>query len=469
MIGPDDYGPLEDAFGVDYFFEAGGTAITTGPAQRWSEDYDLINNNFNFSRSAKILPEARTNDLPTTPDQWEYTSKTSRSIQKDDNGIITVSEKGEVESFAGDWFDVTGGMAELLGKAGENSYTRCNSSFGYFISNAAIPSIEGSIDFLNNEYVSLGRQFDSGAGKGSWTISFTNRSGYNSEAIHEYTSQITRDQNHIHSISTNGTITSRAGKQAAWSYAGGSNNDNPAALSTTVYDYIDLARSDIGLLRDQFLYWDEPGGNPGLFPYHQPGANAFSEMSRTIGWPEYGKAITYKLNQTSDPNIKNESDDNIRTIAVNVSDNAPVPMIKEFLVPGRGDKGEVVHDPGQTTLGSRSIQVEAQHYRLCNMSYITGSEALMSDDQNNPIKGMPLSLYDFRPALQYMHNEAMFLAYKSPSQLNGVIEMWVDGASYSFNSKGQLTYGLDLKYTAGHINDGMGGRTLKNLNYGGWV
>ena len=448
MIGKDDYGPLEDAFGVDYFFDNNGTAITNGPGQQWSEDYDLINNNFNFTRTAKILPEASTNNKHTGPAGYEYTSKTTRSLQKDENGIITVSERGEIESFAGDWFDMTGGMTTEIA----SSYTRCNGSFGYFIGNAAIPSIEGYADSLSSQYVSLGKQFDSGAGKGNWTVSFTNKSGYSSEAIHEYTSQITRDKNRIHSISTNGNITARASKQASWSKAGGDNNDNPAVLSTTVYQYIDLAKNDIVLLADQFLAWDEPNGNPGGFPYHQAGT--FTEASRTIGWPEYGKTITYKLNYTDDPNIKNDADARIRTINSNVSDNAPVPMVKEFLVPSRGDKGEVVHDPGQTTIGTRSIQVQAQHYRLCNMSYVTGSESLTD--------GKPTSLYDFRLALQYMHNEAMFLAYDSPSQLNGVIDMWVDEVSYSFNSKGQLTYGLDLKYTAGHSN-----YPAFHLNYGG--
>ena len=48
---------------------------------------------------------------------------------------------------------------------------------------------------------------------------------------------------------------------------------------------------------------------------------------------------------------------------IDINDVAPMPIIKPYTIPNRGIFGEVIHEPGQTSAGSRSISISATKAR----------------------------------------------------------------------------------------------------------
>ena len=216
--------------------------------------------------------------------------------------------------------------------------------------------------------------------------------------------------------------------------------------------YINIALADVSHLvaqfddytkGDEFFAW--AGGKAAVIPYE----------SKRISFPMYGKKISYSYVHTSDPSFwpsnGNWAGGNVKKMNVKISDAAPSAMVKPYAVPNRGDAGEIIHNLFLTDIGTRSIEIEAQQNRACGYSYITGLENsnnvgndLVADGTFN---GAP-TLYNFTPALNFMSNEALLMAYQAPSQLDGVNDMWIDGISYNINSQGSLGLTMDLKYTS---------------------
>ena len=493
LIGNSELDYLERTPEAFYFFDDSNYSVIAGAAPQWSEDYDMINFSFSFSKSVKVLSKVgilsshmKDNAMhsETAPGTYDYTVNTTRSLQKDEFGMVSVTEKGEVQGFAGDWHDTTGGLFVELWHESAGSYARCSSSFLKFVDGqqgaVGLTRSTYSLDNLSPCYRNLGTQLDSGAAKATWTISYNNKSGCHDAVNNEYTTNLTRDKNNGIRISTQGKITSRSPKNAYWdSFTEMSSNPAVEASHTEGYAenlarddywsavafnnspvsyYIQHAVDDVFYLTEKFSSWYMLGGHggPGNAAVGGHGTPIKLE-SQKISWPKYGKTIDYNLTFSNNPlRVTDEHDSNLKTIEVKVSDAAPKPMTKPYIVPSRGMDGEVVHDPGVTEIGARSIEIAGQRRRQCGMSYITGSVA------------GDYKLYDFSKSLNYMHDEAMRVALNTPQDINFIInDLWVDNVIYSFNSQGQVSFTMDLKYTGPRNNPSNGVFVSNNSNYGG--
>ena len=472
---------LEGAFGeMDVLWGSDRTAwIFQQPEQQWNEDYDLVNYNFTFSKRAHVYGYSAAGDGPADDVSRQgmvYTMKSHRSIQKDELGFISVTERADIKSHVGDWYSLTGAFDKQLRI---ESPARCRATFDKFTAGwtdvdspfryHATQYNLGSQGSIGGQYVadpvSIGRNFDSGSNTASYTVTYSNRSGIYQKAMNEYTNSLSMDSNGIIKVSTNGTITTREGKHTDWStlsagidtsscggsypgYAGG----GPGGMHNPIDTYINIALADVSHLvaqfddytkGDEFFAW--AGGKAAVIPYE----------SKRISFPMYGKKISYSYVHTSDPSFwpsnGNWAGGNVKKMNVKISDAAPSAMVKPYAVPNRGDAGEIIHNLFLTDIGTRSIEIEAQQNRACGYSYITGLENsnnvgndLVADGTFN---GAP-TLYNFTPALNFMSNEALLMAYQAPSQLDGVNDMWIDGISYNINSQGSLGLTMDLKYTS---------------------
>jgi len=392
------------------------TIMLGGIASNYSEEYDLINYSFSFSKSWKSLPEGNVpNTSSNTPSNtYDFSAQTSRTIQASD-GVITVAEKGNIESFAGDWFDMTGGMQVGI----NTSYVRCSTLFGDIVND---PS-ENHHYPLNSSPISISRQYDSGAGVGSYSISYNNKSGVGAYFTHEYTQSISRDAAGLSQVTEQGAITTRQWKGPAWAIS-------VMPVQTPLAYYRDR-------VVDSYFHAKE---------FYQNFKGRFSEspllinsVSENISFPQYGKAINYSITYSDDPTIYPDGHASyLKQAQTTVSDTAPMPIVKPYTIPHRGAKGEVIHEPGQTAPGARSISVSAVKARQCYYSNLTGNAENVLPNwtaANNWV----------------LHNiirpEAELLSLPKINAI--VLDMYVNGMASSMASDGSISMSVDLVYTAG--------------------
>ena len=422
---------------IDFLIDAFDTSVLyAGVGANFSEDYDLINYNFSFSSKWRVLPEGNVpNTASNSPSSssYDYMAKTNRNIAAA-NGVVTVTEKGDIESFAGDWFDMTGGMETAIASA----YTRCDTLF----TDATYQSDLTAVGHypLNTSAISISRQYDSGAGVGSYSVSFNNMSGIGTYYTHEYTQSISKDSAGICKVSENGTVGTRSWKTPVWSDAGG------AGGGTTALTEANTRMSESYFHAKEFYY--NLKGRLGET------AGFLNETSSKITFPKYGKAIKYSKEFADDPTIWADGHPSkLKKVNVTINDVAPMPIIKPYTIPHRGVKGEVLHEPGQTTAGSRTVSVSAVKARECYYSNLTGRA---SDNV----------LANWTMANNYLLNYVIIPQVNlSPSQINShILDMYVDGMSSSMSSEGSMSMSVDLSYTAAKVQPSTFNPNSSNYN-----
>jgi|LULG01.1.fsa_nt_gb hypothetical protein len=410
------------------------TILLGGIGQNYTEEYDLVNYSFKFSKKWTSLPEGNVpntaSNNPSTSD-YDYMSKTSRSIESSD-GVITVSERGSVESIAGDWFDMTGGMESAI----SSSYSRCHRQF-LDTTYQSQQTTAGHFP-LNTTPASISREYDSGAGVGSYRISFNNKSGISAHWTHEYQQSISRDAAGICSISERGSLRSVATKSGNWAATTFPTYTALAETSTKMTDSAGHAKE----------FYDNSKARLGET------AGTLNETSSNITFPKYGKSISYNKEYSDDPNIYPDSHESmLKSASVSVSDSAPIPMSQPYMIPHRGENGEVIHQPGQTEAGTRGINIDGQIERPCGYSSLTGK-----NDSSN-------ALINYWTPLTFLRDKVLLPeAYVAPSQLIGIQDMYIKDVSYSISSEGRVSLSANLEYTAARINP-EGAWTDNNSNY----
>lgn len=431
------------------------TIVYGGIGQHFTEDYDLINLNFNFSKSWKALPEGNVpNSASNTPSTraHDYMSKTNRTIQSD-NGVISVAEKGDVESFAGDWFDMTGGMEKMI----SNSWGACNGLYvdvmsatsplstnndPVFYVGTTIPIDPYVLDYhfpLNKRPQTISRQYNSGAGVGSYSVTYSNQTGIGLYYIHDYSQTISQSAG-VCEVAENGSITSYAYKGVGWDtldYA----NDQLKPIDEYIVRSIDSSHHALELYTN-FKGW--LGESLGFL----------QETSNKLTFPAYGKSLKYGKTLSDDPTIYSDGNAaKLKKIDMTISDVAPMPIVKPYTIPNRGLRGELIHEPGQTSAGSRTISISATKARECYYSYLTGNSANYMADWTTPTN--------------YLINSVIIPeTLRSPQQINAYIfDMYVDNMTADFNSDGEISMSVDLTYTAGKWQPAGNVFNSKSSNY----
>jgi len=437
-------GNFQNRNSVEFLLDAFDSSILgAGVGANFSEDYDLINYNFSFSSKWKVLPEGNIpNYGSNSPSmtEYDYMAKTNRSIASA-NGVITVTEKGDVESFAGDWFDMTGGMESQI----DTAHARCTTLFEDATHlYDTWPSVAGHYP-LNSTALTVSRQYDSGAGVGSYSVSFSNMSGIGAYFTHEYTQSISRDSAGISQVSENGSIGTRRWKAPYWSTEKFPTLNPPQTSGPTALTEANIRMIDAAYHAKEF--YDNFKGRLGETPA------PLNQTSSKITFPKYGKVIKYSKAYADDPTIYPDNHPSkLKKVNVTINDVAPMPIIKPYTIPHRGAKGEVLHEPGQTTAGSRSVSVSAMKARECYYSNLTG-------DASNVLP-------DWTTANNYILNNVIIPQVNlSPSQINSyILDMYVDGMSASMSSEGDMSMNVDLSYTAARVQPSTFNSNSSNYN-----
>jgi hypothetical protein len=246
-------------------------------------------------------------------------------------------------------------------------------------------------------------------------------SGVGAYFTHEYTQSISRDSAGICQVSENGTLGTRNWKAPAWSTATFPTDTILTEAGAKMVDSAGHAKEFYHNFKGRL---GETAGN-------------LNETSSKVAFPKYGKSVTYTKQYADDPTIYPDNHPSkLKKVDITINDVAPMPIVKPYTIPHRGAKGEVLHEPGQSSAGSRTISVSATKARQCYYSNLTGNAANV--------------LPDWTTANNYLLDSIIIPQVNlSPSKINSyILDMYVDNMSASMSSEGNISMSVDLSYTA---------------------
>ncbi len=368
----------------------------------YSESYDLINLNYSFTEHfTRASSESGKN----------HVSKFSHTLAHDEQGNVTVRETAEIKGMeehpvSGYIYNAIEGMNDEL----DNSYARCNKVFSGF---ASFGDIMGtSFHLLNPRSISIGKQYDSGAGIVNYDVTYTNNQNLSGSFINEYTMSSTLDNDKNIEVTENGNIHIYGGKSGE--FEGFSQyNSLQADIDNRVSNFYTEVQTRLGL----------SGGTRSIKP-----------RSSQVDYPRYGGQMGYSKTFTDDNRIiptGSVADLGITSVDISTSLSASTEMHEEKMVPNRGDEGQLLHLPGQTNVGSYSIKVTAVKKRNCD-DHALLSPPLLEDEIEVLITNYVLPEF-----------------YKLPRIITQKLkEYWINNLNYSYDaSNNQITLNADAKYT----------------------
>lgn len=388
----------------------------------FKEDLDLINLNFSFSKKTTSLGV----------DEGYYTSSLTHTMQRENNGIVTLTENGQVKGNVTPSFVYAKSGADVQI---EGSYKRCQDIFSKWGGG-------GNAEDLKTKPIEIGRQFDSGRGTVSYNVNYTNNPRIDTSHIHEYTQQLSIDDAGVTSVTVNGTLRPYDNKADIHSL----NFDKPYLTGVRLYSGIEdgvQAKADtfygdsissnlssgvggmsITSLGDITLWQSGDGGDNISYDL-----NRLNLISKDVSFPGYGGAVTYTHNYSDDPTIINFQ--GIKKLDISVNDTSPVIKHSPYLIP---EKGELVHYGviPQTELGSRNVSLNAVKERKPNSD--------LSDWENLP---------NIDNEISFLVNNAYGRIIELPKDINIKInDAFISELNYNFSSEGDISLNMTAQYSA---------------------
>lgn len=363
----------------DGFYTAAGKKYFT-------EDYDLINYNFNFSKKFSLLDSNLAN----------YTAHNSRTMDYDGEGNINVTEKGEIVGLIDPIFDkaLAGATSEIAG-----SYSRCESlraAYDGFANGTALP--------LNSTSTSVGRELNAPAGKINYTVSYTNNPRIAATYVHEYSLSLSASAIGLVEISENGTVRSFGSKSLSY-------NGIPTLTSALFNSY-----SRANAFYNEF-YADTPLLAAGQALYN---------VNSSIDYAGFGGTISYSRNYNNSPATIFLG--NLNKVEMQISDKAPVPIKGTFSIP---NYKEIIQDAFQTEMGSRNIKITANRMRVLG---------------ENTVVDPP----DITPEINALKNLALLQAYKIPAEYRNLIinDIYIADCNYGYSNNNTIDFELVVNFVA---------------------
>ena len=383
-------------------------AIYRASKHKYDESYDLVDLSFSFSKKLDFLPHSTIT----------YTRTNNRSLTRDTEGFINVTENGKIKSRTTDFSQAQLGLSTAIG----DSYGGCVtmiSDFGLLDGS----SIQAG---LNTQYISLGKTLNRQENSIDYNIVYTNNPRVTAAGIHDYSISISEDYSEgTLSASENGTF-------------------RPYGIKDTTFNGTSLASS---ILSSSAHTRVTNAVANYLANYSETTSiNSSENLKRTnfsIDYPRYGQQISYSCDYSVDGKFLSSSDSatyGLISVECTVSDSSPKIMRKSYMVP---NVGEFLQEGYQTEVGTRGISITAQKARSAN--YLSNPPTLQAQ-------------------LAYLYNTAFHEMMRIPRNYpNNVIkEMWITGSTFDFDSSsGQITLKLDVSFTM--VGYDSAGNTLNHI------
>ncbi len=376
-------------------------SISAASRKYFTESYDLVGGKCTFEKKFSLLPSGMTT----------YSLQVSNNFSFNQLGIVTVKEEGEISPRSPDFLEEAKSALDVeLG----NSYARCNTVYNsykdYLGSNAST---------LYNQAIQKNKSINNSNGKSSYDVEYTdNLNIKNLTTIEARTVALDWNDADIITVTENGTVTSINSK---------STNFNPYSIIPS--------RSTVKSRCVAFF-------DTVVAPSNQ---YILKNLNNKFDIPKYGKEIAYTYAFTSDGSVFDRTTDPVfaRKKIIH-SDKIGVPTQSIVQVPNTSF--DLLHTPGQTSLGTRDSTVEGQLRR----------NQFTSNLETRPT---PTS------AINTVKIEALQDAYMVFANNNLIRsldrgQIYVTSANYSFGSDNAFTMGVSTTFTM----ERSAGGSLPELN-----
>ena len=265
-----------------------------------TENYNLIDGKCGFNKTFSYKTE--NTDKP-------YSINITHSIELGENGIVTVSENGEIKAE----YDKPSLYENALQGYNEQlveTQNRINTFFNNYKTKFNIS------ENLNPHQIAKSAQINKFLGTVNYTISFDNYlKKKDPKYLYEYVSILDRNEQGIWNASENGTINGvgRPGDEGKYK--------NAEDAWTTIK----------GLILNRILSFYNAEAKDRL-----SGSSNLKELQKNTTREKYNGKISYNYTYTDDPTIKDGSDMGIKKINVEKSDTGLMPIIQNFIIPKGG-------------------------------------------------------------------------------------------------------------------------------------
>jgi hypothetical protein len=382
---------------------------------RFSESYDSITNSYSFSRSVNTKSSAYKENQKS--EKWS--SDSNHSIQRDQNGIISITETGTVQGRIGLNKD-SESVEDLYSNAyagflivKDESYNRCQDLMEKLIKDSP-DWLEGSeawnlSDDLKTKPLSIGRSLNRTAGTIGYTIVYTNNPNMEEEGIFNYSLSSTKDEQGYVQVTESGSIQPYDENK--------NSNFNPKVL----YDRFTSGDDVLSRVRELHNSIKDPDAvilqNP------------TNLISSNVSFPAYGISLTYNFVYSDDKSLRNET--YIRKLKKSDSFNAPTKMTANVVAP---NIKETNYDSNQTSLGKKSINFECVFKRNPNSN-------LINKAHTDYLKTSSASILN---SIKSEVQKSSFV--KGKQNVENQLSFFLDSLSYNFNSSYNFSSSAEISF-----------------------
>jgi hypothetical protein len=337
--------------------------ILTGLKTQYTESYDLLSAECSFNKRLEALANITGN----------YTIGKTYTFNRDENGIVNVSERGEIKALQKPYEPI---LFTAVQTATGSSYTNCLNVFNYYqeannyalstlplVKGSSMNVLEGTIDY---------------------EMIFTNDLNESGNYFWNYAHEFSADDKGIIISSENGEIIGRGDK---------STNKYNSAVNG--YDGISSAIQS----RTSTLY----GNYRSISPITVSNPSQFVLVRKNENFNDYLGTVGYRYDYSNDPSL---STGTFRKTDVTVTEDARVPLTQSVIIPAFA---EVEQNRGNLTVGHRRVLVSLQAVKGTTFDQYMAQAKSVASPYN--IGNMDEARYSFNPNKNQFTLEISFPRY----------------------------------------------------------
>ena len=389
----DSYLPAANA-GLGNGSSVHNALISSGATGYLSAAVNQITGECTYSRSVEVnYPDAL----------YQTNNERSHSLTLDKQGIIMVTENGRILPLSvDDYASASNMLATILSGA----QARCSSVFSNYVSKLN-NTLTNAANAMGSIAVETVKTFNGISHEVSYSVSYSNDPNILNGHTIDRTTDISQDKSGIATL-TEKTSFIQHGLKCVTDPLVLYTNDNGGSWARAIAVY------------------NAVNGSSGL----DGGVSfAFKLASRTLSYNPNGRNLSYSISWTSDPSVSEIGSAaeaaTIKKISIDWNDKLPERMRQEYPI---APIGLLVHDPGQTSLGVRTVSVTANLDRD-NCPYTLASRV-------KPVL-----------AINYMANIAKDKILDVFMDLNlGQNNIYITECNYSFSSNRTVTLTATAQY-----------------------
>ena len=368
----------------------------------YNETYDLENGTANYQKRFSLLKT----------DGTTYSAQISNALEMGEDGIIKVTENGEIKGRADNQSDMIARAKAGANTEIGNSFARCSTAYTAYKSylGSSVPWLDASnTSTLRNQSLSTSKSINANGGSVNYSVEYTDNKNIESVSlIKERTIDFSKSEN-ICTVSEKGTIT-----QVGISKGG------PATIAASLSNLPSVA--DVKARCTNVYTKNRQSGTLKKIKVNSSFRGVTNEPNS--GSNLGSKTLNYNYEFTDDPEIFEAGTFSKKQIKSN--DSMGVVNNKILSFPNQPNNIAFVHFPGQNSLSTRTVSAESQMRR--------------DSGGNNKIT----NFRNFQPAAKELFNdmlsEGMNFLIDNPNARSTVdnSQVYVTSLDFSFDSTNKL-------------------------------